>query len=109
MHPLIRRLDSEPTVRAARASTGCVRSRFGIRLSVHVATTAKLRSVDVLLDGKRIKRTTRKRFSVRVNARRLKPGMHVLRVVATDSTSRKTTIRRLFRRCRVVTSPAFTG
>ena len=99
----------KPTVRAASASTGCVRSRFGLRLSVHVSGTAKLRSVDVLLDGHRIKRTTRRRFSVRVHAASLRPGTHVLRIVATDSGRRKTTIRRLFRRCRVVAAPAFTG
>jgi hypothetical protein len=99
----------KPTVRAARASTGCVRSRFGVRLSVHVSSSSKLRSVVVLLDGHRIKRTTKARFSVRVHAGNLKPGMHVLRIVATDSGSRKTTLRRLFRRCRVVTAPAFTG
>ena len=99
----------KPTVRAARASAGCVRSRFGLRLSVHVSSTAKLRSVDVLLDGHRIKRTTKRRFSVRVHAGKLKPGTHVLRIVATDSASRKTTIRRLFQRCRIVAAPAFTG
>jgi hypothetical protein len=74
-----------------------------------VSSGSKLRSAVVLLDGHRIKRTTKARFSVRVHAGKLKPGMHVLRIVATDSGSRKTTLRRLFRRCRVVTAPAFTG
>jgi predicted outer membrane repeat protein len=98
-----------PTVRAARASSGCVRSRLGIRLSVHVASVSRLRSVVVTIDGKRVKRTTRRRFSVQVSVRGLKSGTHVLRVVATDSGNRTTTIRRLFRRCRPPAQPAFTG
>ena len=99
----------KPTVRAARASGGCVRTRFSARLSVHVASSAKLRSVLVSVDGKRVMKTTRKRFSVHINARRLHAGSHVLRVVATDSNGRKTTLKRLFRRCRPQTQPAFTG
>lgn len=99
----------KPTVRAARASAGCVRARFSARLSVHVSSSAKLRSVLVSVDGKRVMKTTRKRFSVHINARKLSAGSHVLRVVATDSGGRKTTLRRLFRRCRAQTQPAFTG
>jgi hypothetical protein len=99
----------KPTVRAARASSGCVRGKLGVRLSVHVSSTAKLRRVDVMVDGKRVKRVKRRRFSVQVNARHLKPGMHVLRVVATDSANRKTSLRRFFRRCRPPAQPAFTG
>jgi hypothetical protein len=98
-----------PTIRAARATGGCVRSRFSARLSIHVASTTKLRSVHVTLDGMRVRTTKRKRFSVRINARKLAPGTHVLRVVATDSGGRKTTLRQLFRRCRPPTQPAFTG
>jgi hypothetical protein len=78
-------------------------------LSVHVASQAKLKRVDVTIDGHRVKRTKRRRFSVQVSVRDLKPGMHVLRVVATDSGNRKTTLRRLFRRCRPPAQPAFTG
>jgi hypothetical protein len=99
----------KPTVRAARASAGCVRARFSARLSVHVSSSAKLRSVLVSVDGKRVMKTTRKRFSVHINARHLRAGSHVLRVVATDSDGRKTTLRRLFRRCRPPAQPAFTG
>ena len=98
-----------PTIRAARATGGCVRSRFSARLSIHVSSTAKLRSVHVMLDGKRVRTTTRERFSVRLDARRLAPGTHILRVIATDSGGRRTTLRRLFRRCRPPTQPAFTG
>jgi hypothetical protein len=99
----------KPTVHAARASSGCVRTRLGVRLSVHVTSSSKLRSVVVTIDGKRVKTSKRRRFSVQVSVRHLRPGMHVLRVAATDSGGRKTTLRRLFRRCRAPAQPAFTG
>jgi hypothetical protein len=86
-----------------------VRTRFSARLSIHVSSSAKLRSVRVMLDGRHLRTTRHKRFSVQVNARRLAPGTHVLRVVATDSGGRKTTLRQLFRRCRPPAQPAFTG
>jgi len=98
-----------PTIRAARASAGCVRTRFSARLSIHVSSRMKLRSVHVMLDGKLVRKTTKKRFSVHVNVRRLKAGTHVIKVVATDSGGRKTTLRQLFRRCRPPAQPAFTG
>jgi hypothetical protein len=62
-----------------------------------------------MLDGRLVRTTTRKRFSVHINARHLTPGTHVLRIVATDSGGRKTTLRQLFRRCRPPVQPAFTG
>jgi hypothetical protein len=65
--------------------------------------------VTVLVDGKRVMKTTRKRFSVHVNARRLSAGSHVLRVVAIDSGGRRTALQQVFRRCRPPTQPAFTG
>ena len=46
---------------------------------------------------------------VRIDARKLAPGTHILRVTATDSGGRTTTLRRLFRRCRPPAQPAVTG
>ncbi len=63
----------------------------------------------VLVDGKRVLKTTRKRFSVHINAHRLSVGSHLLRVVAVDSGGRRTALQQLFRRCRPPTLPAFTG
>jgi hypothetical protein len=88
---------------------GCVRTRFAARLSVSVTSSARLRSVHVLLDGRLVKRARRRRFSVSIDARRLTPGTHELRVVATDSGGRSTSLRRLFTRCRPLLPPAFTG
>jgi hypothetical protein len=98
-----------PTIRAARAGAGCVRSRFSARLSIHVSSSTRLRSVHVMLDGRQVRTTKRKRFSVHIDTRGLSAGTHVIRVVATDSGGRKTTLRQLFRRCRPPTQPAFTG
>jgi hypothetical protein len=68
-----------------------------------------VRSVVVFVDGKRVKTTKRRRFSVRVNVRNMKAGTHVLRVVVTDSGGRKRSLRQLFRKCRPLAQPVFTG
>jgi hypothetical protein len=86
-----------------------VRNRFTARLSVSVYNSTRVRSIRVTLDGRHLKRTTRRRFSVGVDAHRLATGTHVLRVVVTDSAGRTTTFRRLFRRCRPPDRPLFTG
>lgn len=99
----------KPMLRAARAPGRCVRTRFSTRISVHVSSGATLRRVDVMLDGKRVRRTTRRRFSVRINTRGLSSGAHVLRVTATDSNGRTTSLRQIFRRCLRKAQPAFTG
>ena len=58
---------------------------------VHADAAADLRSVEVFLDERRIVRNRRDRFSVKLLARRLRPGRHALRVVATDSRGRVAT------------------
>jgi hypothetical protein len=60
----------------------CVSRGFTAR--VRVSDASGLRRVDVFLDGKRIKRTTRTRFSVPISAGRLRAARHTIRVVATD-------------------------
>jgi len=69
-----------------------------------------LRRVDVFLDGKRIKRTTRTRFSVRISVGGLRKirGRHTIRVVATDRAGNRKTVKRSFTRC-AAAIPRFTG
>jgi SdrD B-like protein len=94
-------------------SSGCVKSSFSVRVRVRAATSTRVRSVRITLDGKTIRRTSRSRFSVRINARRLKAGRHTLRIKATDANGRTRTVTRRFTRCRVRpkprVSPRFTG
>jgi hypothetical protein len=97
-----------PSVRVARAR-GCVKKGFNIHVIARVHGNRKLRSVVVTVDGKVVKRSHRRRFGVRIHSKHLKPGMHVLRAVATDSSGRKASTRRMFRRCQLELAPAFTG
>lgn len=100
---------SEPRVSAggvAGRRGSCTFSSFIVR--VRIASPARMRRVDVLVDRRRIKRTRSKRFRVRVNTLRLKAGTHTFRVVATDRAGNRTVQRTRFRRCGAI-SPFFTG
>lgn len=98
-----------PRVSVAGISSGCVRTAFTARFRIRDASS--LRRASVYLDGKRIARTTRKTFRVRVNAGRLRAGRHRLRVVATDRSGNRRTMTKRFARCaqRAVAPPHFTG
>jgi Ice-binding-like len=78
----------------------------GFRARLRVSDASGLRRVDVFLDGKRIKRTTRRRFSVRIGVGGLRAGRHTIRVVATDRAGNRKTVTRSFTRC---AAPRFTG
>jgi Ice-binding-like len=84
----------------------CVSRGFTAR--VRVSDASGLRRVDVFLDGKRIRRTTRTRFSVRIRAGQLRAARHRIRVVATDRAGNRRTATRSFTRC-AAAIPRFTG
>ena len=84
----------------------CVSRGFTAR--VRVSDASGLRRVDVFLDGKRIKRTTRTRFSVQISAGQLRAARHTIRVVATDRAGNQRTSRRSFARC-AAAIPRLTG
>jgi hypothetical protein len=85
-----------------------VRTTFGPRRCVRRATTisvritdqTQLQSVRVSVDGRRVRSTAANRFRVRVPARRLRRGLHTVRVVATDGAGNRTVTVRRFRVCR---------
>jgi len=98
-------LPPPPGVRDRRAPHIGVRGRprrcrrLNFRLRVRILEQSALRSAEVRLGSRRLRRTRRKSFSVVVPARRLRPGVHRLRFRATDAagnTARRT-VR--FRRC----------
>jgi len=69
-----------------------------------------MRKVSVYLDGKLIKQSSSKRFSVWVSVRGLRAGRSTIRVVAVDRRGRRDVASRSFRRCaRAAPSPDFTG
>ncbi len=100
-----------PTVASAGVPRGCVRRAFTLRVRARVASGTRLKAVRVTLDGRTLRRTTRSRFTVRVNAQRLSSGRHTLRIKAVDRGNRTRTVTRRFSRCaRVpVADPRFTG
>jgi hypothetical protein len=82
----------------------------GFRARIRVGGSARMRRVSVFLDGKLIKRTSRKRFSAWIRVRGLRAGRNTIRVVAIDRRGRRDVVSRSFRRCaRAAPSPDFTG
>jgi hypothetical protein len=98
-----------PRVSIAGVGRGCVRSAFSARIRV---SESHLRRVSVYVDGKRVARTAKKRFKVRVHAAGMKAGRHRLRIVAVDRAGNRKVITQMFARCaqaRPVVVPHFTG
>jgi hypothetical protein len=87
----------------------CTNHGFRAKISIHAAW-GHMRKVDVSVNGKLIKRSTRKQFSVWVNVAGLRSGPNTIRVLAVDPDGRRDVSTSSFRRCaRAVASPAFTG
>jgi hypothetical protein len=89
-----------------RLATRCPGRAFTAR--IRVSDASGLRRVDVFLDGRRIKRTTQTRFSVRISVGDSRARRHTIRVVATDLAGNQRTVTRRFTRC-AAASPQFTG
>lgn len=82
----------------------------GFRAKFNIHSEGAMRSVTVFLDGKQIKQSTSKRFSVWVSIVGLRAGRHTLKVVAVDRRGRRDVASRGFKRCsRAAPSPDFTG
>ena len=88
--------------------TGCVRRGFSVTLAISDAS--RLERVAVYVDGKRIRGSTRKRFTVRIRVRGLRAGRHTLVIVARDRSNNRTRVARRFSRCAPpAADPRFTG
>jgi uncharacterized repeat protein (TIGR01451 family) len=95
------------SVGGVRAS-GCSRSAF--TASVRIRDRSKLRRVVVTVDGRTVKRTKTKKFTIRIPANDMRAGRHRIRVVATDARGNRRVVTRSFRRCAPpVIAPHFTG
>ena len=87
----------------------CTNRGFRAKISIHGASR-HMRKVEVSVNGKLIKRSTRKQFSVWVNVSGLRSGRNTIRVLAVDPDGRRDVTSQSFSRCaRAVASPAFTG
>jgi len=77
--------------------TGCTSRDFRSRFSLR--DESALRRADVYLDGRRVRRTTRKQFSVLIRASRLRSGRHRITLIARDTAGNRTARTVRFRRC----------
>jgi phospholipase C len=71
----------------------------GLRVRIHVVAHAKLTSVVIRLNGRRVARTRRSRFVLRVPAEQLRSGTNRLVVEAVDGSGRRGSRRARFRHC----------
>ena len=99
----------KPTVSVGGVqASGC--SRVAFTATIRVRDASKLRRVVVTVDGRTLRRTKSKRFSVSVPANDMRAGRHTLRVLAVDARGNRRTVSRSFRRCAPpVIAPVFTG
>jgi uncharacterized repeat protein (TIGR01451 family) len=89
-------------------ASGCSRAAF--TANIRVRDASRLRRVVVTVDGRTLRRTKSKRFSVNVPANSMRAGRHTLRVLAVDARGNRRTVSRSFRRCAPpVVAPVFTG
>jgi hypothetical protein len=87
----------------------CTGRGFRAKVSVHDAAP-RMKSVQVFVDGKLIKQTTSKQFSVWVSVAGLRNGRNTIRVVAVDRDGNRRVVSRTFSRCApAIPSPSFTG
>ena len=86
----------------------CTDAGFKAKFRIH--SERRMRRVSVYLDGRPIKRSTRKRFTVWIRVVGLRAGRNTITVVAVDRRGRHGVASRSFRRCaRAAPSPDFTG
>lgn len=85
----------------------CRRTSFVARFTI---TEPRLRRVDVFVNTRRVRRTTMKRFAVRVSLRGLRAGRrHTIRVVAVDTLGNRAVRTSSFIRCAAQAPARFTG
>jgi hypothetical protein len=97
-----------PTIGVGGVPRNCRRSSFRVRVSV--SDQSALRSAEVRLGSRRLRRTQSKSFRVQVPVRRLAAGRHRLRVRATDAAGNRRERVVSFSRCgRAGRGPSFTG
>jgi hypothetical protein len=98
--------EAGPTIRITKVPTRCTAKNF--KITVRVSDPIGIGRTDVFLDGKRIKRSSKTRFTVKIPAASLAPGRHKIRAVATDESANSRTARANFQRCGSA-APSFTG
>ena len=110
--PLVR-FSPLPGVRqvpSRRPPAGAVCTTRDFTARIRLRDRAGIRAVNVYLDGRLVRRTSRTRFSLRIKVRGLRVGRHRITVVARDRAGNRSVTRRRFGRCALgLTAPRFTG
>ena len=96
-----------PTVNIVGGSPRCADQGFRVRFNVK--SRLALRKADVFLNGRPIKHSKRKQFSVWIKGNEIRSGRNTIRLVAVDVNGRRDTQSRSFTRCGKVAMPDFTG
>ncbi|MGZ5357158.1 MAG: ice-binding family protein [Solirubrobacterales bacterium] len=97
---------ARPTLTITNIPQECTRTNF--KLKVAVSDRSGINHTDVFLDGKRVKRSSKKSFTVKIKANDLQPKRHQIRVVATDNAGNSRVRKASFQRCEPV-AINFTG
>lgn len=80
-----------------------------LHLSETITAASGIRRVTVTLDGRRIKTQKSGHLSLTIGTRKLKTGIHTIKIRIVDGTGRKTTRTLHFRLCAARRVPTFTG
>jgi hypothetical protein len=86
----------------------CANHGFLAHFRIH--DQGQMRRVEVFLDGRLVRRTTKKNFSVWISVAGLRSGRNTIRVVAVGRDGRRGVASQSFRRCAAAApNPSFTG
>lgn len=97
-----------PGARRPPASTVCTTRNFTARVALRDG--AGIKAVKVYLDGKLVRQTSLRRFSLGIKVRGLSVGPHRITVVARDRAGNRSVTTRRFGRCALaLPAPRFTG
>jgi hypothetical protein len=98
-------------VSVAGLRAACVARGTTLSTRYAISAAAGVRSVQVSLDGRRLKSTSTGKFSLRVATRNLASGRHTIRILVVDRAGNRTVSTRRFSVCgaRRVRLPRFTG
>ena len=99
---------STPGAGRPPAGSVCTTRNFAARVALRDG--AGIRNVKVYLDGKLLRQTSLKRFSLAIKVRGLSVGAHRITVVARDRAGNRSTTTKRFGRCALaLPAPRFTG
>jgi hypothetical protein len=85
------------------------RSSKAVKIRANVSAQGGLSRVRITLDGRTIKTQKSGKVRLTISVKKLNPGVHTVKVIATDRAGKRTTRTLHFRVCKLKISPAFTG